>query len=279
MKAPVDHSLKPPDSSAHKPDRTLQPHVVSDRTSRILKAQKIISIVGSSRLLRCRRILEIGCGSGLIASTLSEAGTNDLSVDAVDVVDSRVEKRGYRFNLVDGTALPFENGAFDLVITNHVIEHVGDESEQLAHLSEVKRVTADHGIIYFAVPNKWRLVEPHYHLPLLSWFPRNVSDTYLRLIRRTRHYDCFPRSRNHFIRLFEATGLTYTDRTVAAIRQMLALEHPAHIGTRIVNSLCPDWLLNLGRPVVPTFVFLLSHPDSRTESHNQTFTGHTSRKG
>lgn len=260
MKVPVDRSRTPLGTPACEQNRPLQPHVIADRTSRVLKAQKIISIIGSSRFLRCRRILEIGCGSGLIASSLAEAGTSDLSVDAVDVVDSRVEKKGYRFNLVDGTALPFEDGAFDLVITNHVIEHVGNESAQLAHLSEVKRVTANHGIIYFAVPNKWRLVEPHYRLPLLSWFPRSASDTYLRLSRRSRYYDCFPRSRSHLIRLFEATGLTYSDRTVTAIRQMLALEQPAHIATKIVNTLCPDWLLNLGRPIVPTFVFLLRRP-------------------
>lgn len=265
MKASVDNSSTSPGTPAREQNRTRQPHVIADRTSRVLKAQKIISIVGASRFLRFRRILEIGCGSGLIASTLAEAGASHLSVDAVDVVDSRVEKKGYRFNLVDGTALPFENGAFDLVITNHVIEHVGDESAQLAHLEEVKRVTAGHGIIYFAVPNKWRLVEPHYRLPLLSWLPRSASDTYLRFMRRARYYDCFPRSRNHFIRLFETAGLTYTDQTVAAIRQMLTLEHPAHIATEIVNTLCPDWLLNLGRPVVPTFVFLLHHPASCSE--------------
>ena len=46
---------------------------------------------------------------------------------------------------------------------------------------------------------------------------------------------------------------------------VLTLEHPAHIATKVVNTLCPDWLLNLGRPVVPTFVFLLRHPASCSE--------------
>lgn len=265
MKAPVDSSPNPPGTPTCEWNRTRKPHVIADRASRVLKAQKIISIVGPSRFLRCRRILEIGCGSGLIASTLAEAGASDLLVDAVDVVDSRVEKKGYRFNLVDGTALPFENGAFDFVITNHVIEHVGDESVQLTHLEEVKRVTADNGLIYLAVPNKWRIVEPHYKLPLLSWLPRSAGDAYLRLLRRAQYYDCSPRSRSHLIRLFEATGLAYEDRTVAAMRLTLALEHPSHIATHLVNTVCPDWMPKLGMPIVPTFVFILKHPSSLTD--------------
>lgn len=262
MKTPADRPTMPPGPPACAQDRARQPHVIADRTSRVLKARKITSIIGLPRFQHCRRVLEIGCGSGLIASTLAAAGSPGLSVDAVDVVDSRVEKNGYRFNLVDGTALPFGNDIFDLVITNHVIEHVGDEPAQLAHLEEVKRVMTGGGIAYFAVPNKWRIVEPHYRLPLLSWLPRNASDAYLRLVRRASYYDCYPRSTSHLIRLFEATGLAYEDRTVAAMRQMLELEHPNHIATRIVNNVCPDWLLGLGKPIVPTLVFLLrkTHP-------------------
>jgi 2-polyprenyl-3-methyl-5-hydroxy-6-metoxy-1,4-benzoquinol methylase len=257
MKASItSHTTKTPEAQTWGQERIRKPHVVADRTSRVLKARKIVSIIGSSGFLHCRRILEVGCGSGLIASTLAKTGTSDLSVDAVDVVDSRVEKNGYSFNLVHDTSLPFEDDSFDLVITNHVIEHVGDEQAQLAHLAEVKRVTANDGTIYFAMPNKWRLVEPHYRLPLLSWFPRSASDAYLRLTRRAPYYDCLPHGRRNLIRLFKITGLAYEDRTVAAMRHTLALEHPAHLATKIVKA-CPDWLLSLAEPVIPTFVFLL----------------------
>lgn len=255
---PLEHAPAPTGAQ----DRPRKPHVISDHASRLLKAEKIISLVGSSGFSRCRRILEIGCGSGLIASALAAAGPPGLLVDAVDVADNRVETNGYRFSLIKGTSLPFEDGAFDLVVTNHVIEHVGGESAQLAHLAEAKRVTAGNGCIYFAVPNKWRIVEPHYRLPLLSWLPRSVSDAYLRLLRRAQYYDCAPRSRSYLIRLFKTTGLAYEDRTVAAMRLMLALEHPSSIATRTVNAVCPDWLLGLGRPIVPTFVFILQRPAS-----------------
>lgn len=257
MKLPTIPPTEPLGTAARLQERARKPHVIGDRTSRVFKAQKIVAIIGLRRFLRCRRILEVGCGSGLIASTLAGMGSSDLMVDAVDVVDNRVEKDGYTFRLVQGTSLPFGDDTFDLVITNHVIEHVGDKQAQLAHLAEVMRVTADNGTIYFAAPNKWRVVEPHYRLPLLSWFPASVSDAYVRLARRAEYYDCFPRSRRQYVHLFKTTGLAYGDRTIAALRQTLALEHRGHLATKIVNTACPDWLLALGRPVVPTLIFLL----------------------
>lgn len=233
--------------------------MVSDQPSRILKARKIAAIIGPTRFLRRCRILEIGCGSGVIAATLAEMGSPHVSVDAVDVIDSRTITEGYRFTPVNGTSLPFADASFDLIISNHVIEHVGDESAQIAHLAEIRRVISPEGITYFAMPNKWRLVEPHYRLPLLSWFPAMVSDKYVRMAHGGEYYDCFPRSYHQLTRLFHEAGLTYSDETINALRETLKLEHPNHIVTKAVNGMCPDWLLRIGMPIVPTFVFTLQH--------------------
>lgn len=237
--------------------RQRKPHVIADRASRILKARKIISIVGQRRFDECHRILEVGCGSGIISSTLANLGGTAKRIEAVDVVDNRTEKHGYHFTTVTGSALPFDAAAFDLVISNHVIEHVGDEAAQLAHLREIRRVASPGGIAYLAVPNKWRLVEPHYRLPLLSWLPVPIGNAYVHILRGAEWYDCSPRSRRHLIRLFDAAGLAHSDRTIDAARTALALEHPAHVITKVVNGACPDWILHLGMPIVPTFVFLL----------------------
>jgi 2-polyprenyl-3-methyl-5-hydroxy-6-metoxy-1,4-benzoquinol methylase len=52
----------------------------------------------------------------------------------VDVNDERIITSGYAFTQVTGTLLPFPDTSFDVVISNHVIEHVGEPPEQLAHL-------------------------------------------------------------------------------------------------------------------------------------------------
>jgi hypothetical protein len=71
--------------------------------------------------------------------------------------------------VADGRALPFSDGAFDLVYANAVVEHVGDESDQRRFIEELARV----GRIYIATtPNRWFPVEAHYHTLLTHWGPR-----------------------------------------------------------------------------------------------------------
>jgi ubiquinone/menaquinone biosynthesis C-methylase UbiE len=56
-------------------------------------------------------------------------------VHSVDIADDRLEREGFEFHLVEGAQLPFEDSFFDIVLSNHVIEHVGDLPEQRTHLA------------------------------------------------------------------------------------------------------------------------------------------------
>lgn len=60
--------------------------------------------------------------------------------------------------VADGRALPFADGAFDLVFSNAVVEHVGEEPDQRAFVSEHQRVGARW---IMTTPNRWCPVESH----------------------------------------------------------------------------------------------------------------------
>src|SRR5690554_3605458 len=94
------------------------------------------------------RLLEVGCGSGGIAHYFASHQEQCYEVTAVDVYDNRQVKEGFSFHLVKGVELPFANASFDLVITNHVIEHVGDSAAQQQHLTEIERVLKPGGLAY-----------------------------------------------------------------------------------------------------------------------------------
>ena len=91
--------------------------------------------------------LDIGCGNGGISDWLAE----DNRHSAVDVADLRKGDCGFNFALVADEKLPFDDATFDLVLSNHVIEHVGD---QHLHLNEIRRVLKPTGCVYLATPNK-----------------------------------------------------------------------------------------------------------------------------
>jgi SAM-dependent methyltransferase len=235
-----------------------RPYAILDRPSRLLKAEKIARLVGGAEVLRGARVLDIGCGSGYIAEALAELAGPGGSVHAVDVRDQRLVEDGYEFHQVTGTALPFEDESIDVVLSNHVIEHVGEEPDQLRHLQEVRRVLRPGGLCYLAVPSRWVLVEPHVRLPLLSWLPRAVRSPYVRLAGRGAFYDCDLPTRGRLRRLFAAAGVEATERTLDALLEVGRLETPSKAARLALSA--PDPLRRALLPLSPTLVYLLRRP-------------------
>jgi ubiquinone/menaquinone biosynthesis C-methylase UbiE len=230
-----------------------QPHAVLDARTRTDKARKIRAIIEPEISLDGTWLLEIGTGSGVIAHELSKHVGNG-KVCAVDVCDQRTVKDSYEFHLVNDPILPFPDKSFDIVITNHVIEHVGDHDNQILHLNEIRRVTKDQGIGYLAVPNRWRLVEPHFRLPLLSWFPQFISDKYVQLMKRGKYYDCKPLSHANIVTLFEKTNLSFEPKTFAAMRAMLEHEDISGVERYVLSM--PEFMKKLLYSIIPTIIFV-----------------------
>jgi ubiquinone/menaquinone biosynthesis C-methylase UbiE len=233
-------------------------HASLDLAARGRKAAKVRALLAEVVDLRGARVLEVGTGSGAIAASLVDAVGPTGQVEAIDVVDERVVTEGVRFTRVEGTEVPFEDASFDVVISNHVIEHVGDRSEQLRHLRELRRVLRPGGWAYLAMPNRWRVVEPHFKLPLLSWLPPRLRSGYVRLARRGERYDCDPMSRRELRALVGEAGFEAHDRTVDAVRVVRRVESSRGLSRMALAA--PSSLIALGRPLVPTEITLLRKP-------------------
>lgn len=234
-----------------------QPHAVLDLPSRRWKGLKIARLLGIEEPIRSLRLLEIGAGSGGISNWFGTHPSGRFEVDAVDVVDSRLVREGYRYQQVEGTRLPFDDHAFDIVLSNHVIEHVGDPAAQLEHLGEIRRVLKPGGIGYLAVPNRWMLVEPHFRLAFLSWWPESFRSTYLRWCGKGEHYDCRPLSLPAARALFRASGFGAQQHCADALRQTFEIEKPSAPIYRHVFKRLPDRAINLLAPIFPTLIFTL----------------------
>jgi SAM-dependent methyltransferase len=81
----------------------------------------------------------------------------------------------------DALALPFEDGAFDVVFSNAVIEHVGGRGEQERFVHEALRVGRR---VFVTTPNRWFPVEVHTRLPLVHWLPDAVAHRAYDLARK-----------------------------------------------------------------------------------------------
>ncbi|HVM44856.1 MAG TPA: class I SAM-dependent methyltransferase [Candidatus Thermoplasmatota archaeon] len=85
------------------------------------------------------RALDVGAGSGFVASALLAAGAQ---VDAVDASPEMVEllrRRGVAARVADAERLPFENGTFDRAFANMCLHHVERPGVALREMARVLR--------------------------------------------------------------------------------------------------------------------------------------------
>jgi ubiquinone/menaquinone biosynthesis C-methylase UbiE len=98
------------------------------------------------------RVLDLGCGDGLLAAELARTGARVTGADIspVAIERARVAHPELEFEVIaSDEPLPFGDAAFDAVVCLHVLEHVADTQH---FLSEARRVLAPRGRIGITVP-------------------------------------------------------------------------------------------------------------------------------
>lgn len=100
------------------------------------------------------RVLEIGCGIGTIVAELSKQGYDVCGTDIsqVAIEYGRAKYPGVRLDVQPAEELPYEAGAFDVVLSFDLFEHIARIDR---HVAEVHRVLKPGGYYLFQTPNKW----------------------------------------------------------------------------------------------------------------------------
>ena len=244
--------------------KIISTHINKDIQQRLIKSKKIFLIL-KPYLEKQKNInlLEIGTGSGVFPNFISKSLQIKSNIFSIDIVDERLKKSGYRFKLYDGNKLPFKNFNFDFVVLNHVIEHVGSNYYQKKLLNEISRVLKPDGVLYFAVPNKYCLVEPHYKILFLSWFPRTIASLILQLTKK-KDYECYLLSYFNCKRLFKKTNFLSKNLTIQALKLYLNFE----VKNKLIKKtlILPDFIFKIFIFFYPTFVFILSKKKSPSKA-------------
>ena len=110
------------------------------------------------------KVLDLGCGNGISARLLSQADFNVVGTDISPLFleDARAwENPKLRYQVCDVMELPFENGSFNIICSNELVEHLPDVETAL---TEMIRVVRKGGRIVLSGPN---LCSPL--IPALDW--------------------------------------------------------------------------------------------------------------
>ncbi|WP_299924008.1 class I SAM-dependent methyltransferase [uncultured Nocardioides sp.] len=237
----------------------LQP-LTKDRAKRVVKSEKIVKVIQhflGRHDLTGSTALDIGASTGFTVSALAATGATAMGVDidASALAWARREVHGAdRLFIADGSRLPLGDESVDVVVLNHIYEHVVDPD---AVLAEIKRVLAPQGVAYLGLGNRLGVMEPHYRLPFLSWLPRAASDHYMRLAGRGDHYYERFRTRRGLVNM--CSEFVIWDYTLPV------LSHPDLFGARDMITPTMDrippraWRTLV--PVLPTYIWVLTPGD------------------
>ena len=146
---------------------------------------------------------------------------------------------GFEWVFADGCSLPFADGAFDIVFSNSVIEHVGGPEKQARFAAEAVRVGRRYWI---QTPNRYFPIEPHLLTPAIHWLPASIQRT---IVPRFSVWQWIerpsPDRREYFvrhylddIRLLDAAGLTklfpgasiLRERSLGLTKSLIAVSNP-----------------------------------------------------
>jgi len=228
-----------------------------DVHTRLIKAKKIFKVINdfSEKDLAFCKCLEVGCSTGININYVANHSGDCIGIDIDHLALLFAQSQGKQnvhFIAGDAMQLPFGAEFFDVVICNHVYEHVPD-----SHLlmEEVYRVLKKGGFCYFAAGNKYSVIEGHYFLPFLSWLPKPVANLYLKATKKGMIY-----YENH-LSYFKLKRLVHrfslNDYTVRILKDPGRFGAEDMIGTDSMIRKIPSFVFYILKPLIPTYIFIL----------------------
>ncbi|HLH12530.1 MAG TPA: bifunctional 2-polyprenyl-6-hydroxyphenol methylase/3-demethylubiquinol 3-O-methyltransferase UbiG [Methylovirgula sp.] len=132
----------------------------------------------AGRPLAGLKILDIGCGAGILSEALASLGAEVTGIDPapsnIEVARRHAEKSGLAINYVCTTAEALEGEAFDVVLAMEVVEHVRDVKAFVARAAAWVR---PRGLFVLATINRtarsylFAIVGAEY---VLRWLPKGT---------------------------------------------------------------------------------------------------------
>lgn len=181
------------------------------------------------------RILDIGCGGGLLCEPMARLGADVVGVDAgeknVNIARLHAEQSGLAidYRATTAEALAEQGEQFDVVLNMEVVEHVADVP---LYLESCAKLVAPGGLMFVATINRTArafalaIVGAEY---VLRWLPRGTH-SYDKLVTPEEITSVTGRSG---LRVLDRTGVVYNplrDEWVRArdmaVNYMLLLERP-----------------------------------------------------
>lgn len=240
---------------SQKNDSVLNSNVRTQKSKKIFAVLK--NCLGKEiKNLNQMTCLDIGGSAGFTATLMSPYVKKFYVVD----IDKNALKFGKRNNgaknivykLGDAMDLGFKDNSIDIVVCNHVYEHVAGAR---ILVNEIRRVLKTGGICYFGAANKFSLFEPHYNLLFLSWLPKKIANIYVKMARGKGYY--YENLLSYFSLRKLLTPFEIHDYTLRVIKEPEKFFNIDLVKPNSIVAKIPNLLLKVLEPCIPSYIFVL----------------------
>lgn len=238
---------------------SLESPILLDEGYKRPKVEKMLAILKDTEAIGEKRkglAIDIGCSGGFFASALAPYFQSvcglDIDINALTIAMDNNKAKNLFYCIGDSLHLPLTDKSVDLVICNHVYEHV-PHPEQM--FSEIYRVLTDNGVCYLGSASRLTLIEPHYHLPFLSWLPKFLAHRYMRICHKGEFYYENLRTYSGIANLIK--DFRVKDYTLSILADPDKYCARDLLPTRSLMSKVPVFIWKILYRILPTYILIL----------------------
>jgi 2-polyprenyl-6-hydroxyphenyl methylase/3-demethylubiquinone-9 3-methyltransferase len=186
--------------------------------------------VAKAEPLHGLRVLDVGCGGGILSESMARRGAQVTGIDVVEkniavaALHARRQDLPIDYRLSTASALADTGARFDVVLNMEVVEHVADVD---AFMQDCSRLTDDGGAMFVATINRsakawlFAIVGAEY---ILRWLPQG-----------THRWRMFQKP-SEMVAHLERGGLSVVDAVGVAV-------NPFSRSLRITRSLAVNYMM------------------------------------
>ncbi len=228
---------------------------------RVKKANKTILILkdylkSTSKLT----LVDIGSSTGIMTNEYAKYFKTVIGVDldeqAVIYANEKYGAENVRFISSPIEVVELPESSVDVVTCTQIYEHVPSET---ILLDSIYKLLKPGGVCYFAASNRFKIIEPHYNLPFLSFLPKKVANVYIKIFTtHDEYYENLLSLRNLKILVSKFEVIDYTLKVIKNPTKYSADEM---LKENTLKYFLYNILSKLFYFLIPTYIWILKKPE------------------
>lgn len=231
-----------------------------DSNLRINKANKTIAVIKDYlKDVSNLDLLDIGSSTGIMTNEYAKHFRKvvgiDLDLRAVRYANDNFNKENLQFLGSPIEESNFKEASFDVITCSHIYEHVPSDKELIENIYKLLKPG---GVCYFAAGNRFQIIEAHYKLPFLSYFPKKIANVYIRIFKNEKEYYENLKSYRNLKKL--VMRFDVVDYTLKILQEPNKFSANEFLKKHTLKYYIVNFVSKIFYFLIPTYIWLLKKP-------------------